>query len=381
MRNKDRQRVVLLRSNPVAPDPRVENTGKALLNDGYSVSIVGWDRTGDPSHQKFVLGIPISHFHLRAEYGSGMGNLIKLLQWQIFLWRWLIKHQSEFDILHACDFDTILPALWCKWLYKKRLVYDIFDFYADHLRNTPSLFKKIIRWLDYWAISRADAVIIADDTRREQISGSHPRKLVVIYNTPDDLLVPAAPNEEQIFSIIYVGILQVERGLLEMIEVVQKHPEWRLELAGFGGDAELIRNAAAENPNIRWHGRIDYDSALALSRQASVLFATYDPVIPNHRYSSPNKLFEAMMLGKPVIVSRDTNMDKIVVEAESGLVVPYADIPALEAALLRLSTDKELCSQLGMNARRAYETRFSRKIMNDRLLSLYAEIQEEEGQD
>lgn len=87
------------------------------------------------------------------------------------------------------------------------------------------------------------------------------------------------------------------------------------------------------------------------------------------------------MLGKPVIVSRDTNMDKMVLEAESGLVVTYGDLSALEAALLRLSTDKELCSQLGMNARRAYETRFSRKIMNDRLLSLYTEIQEEEGRD
>ncbi len=90
-------------------------------------------------------------------------------------------------------------------------MYDIFDFYADHLRNTPSLVKKIIRWLDYWAISRADAVIIADDARREQISGNHPRKLVVIYNTPDDLLVPAAPNEELIFSIVYVGIARWSR--------------------------------------------------------------------------------------------------------------------------------------------------------------------------
>ena len=381
MRNKDRQRVVLLRSNPVAPDPRVESTGKALLNAGYSVSIVGWDRTGVSSHQEFVLGIPISHFHLRAEYGSGIKNLKKVFQWQIFLWQWLRKHKSDYDILHACDFDTVLPALWSKWLYKKRVVYDIFDFYADHLRNTPSLLKRVIRWLDYWAISHADAVIIADDARREQIFGSHPRKLVVIHNTPDDLLVPAASNEEQIFTITYVGILQLERGLLEMIEVVQKHPEWRLELAGFGGDEEVIRTAAAVSPNIRWHGQIDYETALDLSRRASVLFATYDPAIPNHRYSSPNKIFEAMMLGKPVIVSRDTNMDTIVREAECGLVIPYGDPPALETALLQLSTDIGLRDRLGKNARLAYETRFSRKIMNDRLLSLYAEIQEGEGQD
>ncbi len=63
---------------------------------------------------------------------------------------------AEYDVIHACDFDTILPAILIKSLYGKRLVYDIFDFYADHLRATPMIIKMIIRRVDLWAIGRAD---------------------------------------------------------------------------------------------------------------------------------------------------------------------------------------------------------------------------------
>ena len=51
-------------------------------------------------------------------------------------------------MVHACDFDTILPALMCKWLWKIKVIYDIFDFYADHLRATPNLIKRMIRAVD-----------------------------------------------------------------------------------------------------------------------------------------------------------------------------------------------------------------------------------------
>ncbi len=59
---------------------------------------------------------------------------------------------------------------------KKMVIYDIFDFYADHLRRTPKIIIRIIRSVDLWAIGQSDAVIIVDDARVKQIEDSSPRK-------------------------------------------------------------------------------------------------------------------------------------------------------------------------------------------------------------
>ena len=146
-------------------------------------------------------------------------------------------------------------------------------------------------------------------------------------------------------------------------------------MAGFGGDEKAIHAACAKLQNVKWHGRISYDKALELSAQADVLFATYDPSIPNHRYSSPNKLFEAMMLGKPIIVARNTNMDIIVSKHNCGIIVEYGDEKELEEALLKLANDLELRKKLGANARKAYETNYSWDIMKSRLVELYSQVQ------
>jgi glycosyltransferase involved in cell wall biosynthesis len=126
--------------------------------------------------------------------------------------------------------------------------------------------------------------------------------------------------------------------------------------------------------NVRWHGRLPYPRAIQISAAADILIATYDPAIRNHRYSSPNKVFEAMLLGKPIIVAQDTNMDRIINQADCGVVIPYGDIPALEAALLRLQNDLDLRLRLGGNARQAYDTVYSWKIMQSRLLELYQKV-------
>lgn len=142
--------------------------------------------------------------------------------------------------------------------------------------------------------------------------------------------------------LAYIGLLQVERGLLEMLEVLRRHPEWTLTLVGFGGDQEQILSLAQALPNVAWHGRIPYERAPQLSASADALFATYDPAIPNHRYSSPNKIFETMMLGKPTVVARETNMDRIIWQADCGLVVRYGDVEELEAVLSRLAEEPAL---------------------------------------
>ncbi len=374
-------RILILRSNPVAPDPRVDKIAHALTAASYPVVIIGWDRTGELPTDELAGEARLHRLSIKANYGRGLGNLPNLLRWQAGLLRWLSRHRDSFDIIHACDFDTLLPALWCKRRWGKLLVYDIFDFYADHLRNTPAPLKTLIRRADLWGIGQADAVILADDSRTGQVAGSHPRRLAVIYNSPEDVLPglqdghPAPPQSQ--LHLAYVGLLQVERGILELLEVLGRHPEWTLAMAGFGGDEAIILPLVERMPNITWHGRIPYDQALELYAGADVLFATYDPAIPNHRYSSPNKVFEAMMLHKPIIVAQDTNMDRIINESQSGLVVPYGDVDELETALVRLQGDPALRARLGESGRQAYEQVYGWDIMAHRLLALYQEVEAE----
>ena len=155
---------------------------------------------------------------------------------------------------------------------------------------------------------------------------------------------------------------------------MRRHPDWALDLAGFGGDETPILEAIRDLRNVRWHGRIPYTQALALSARANVLVALYDPLIPNHRYASPNKVFEAMMLGKPIIVARNTNMDRMIEAAGAGLVVEYGNVDDLEMALQRLDNDPGLQQSLGRAARRAYEEQYHWEVMEKRLVELYHAI-------
>ena len=371
--------VVIARSNPVAPDPRVEKAARVLGAAGYSVHIVAWDRMGDRAPMEEIDNFTLHRLQIVSEFGLGIRNLPALIRWELGLLNWLRKNRTLYHVVHACDFDTILPALVAKALWRKRVVYDVFDFYVEMLRATPRVIKILIRALDLWAMGKADAVILADDSRKAQISGARPRKIEVIVNTPEDGRIDTAgfsetkPQWSQL-HLVFVGLLQLERGMLEILEILSKRPDWSMDLAGFGGDQAVILSRASSMQNVKFHGRVPYKRALALSSLADVIVATYDPSIPNHRYSSPNKLFEAMMLGKPVVVAEHTNMDRIVRAYNCGLVIPYGDVEALEETLARLARDEELRSNLGTAGRRAYDEVFSWNRMADRLISIYADL-------
>ncbi len=370
-------RILFCRSNPIAPDPRVEKEARALAGDGHQVAVLGWDRSGELPEREEDADFQVFRLRIKAGYANGIGNLPQLLKWELGLMRWLIVHRKEYDAIHACDFDTILPCLFAKWIFKKKVIYDIFDFYADHLRRTPQIIIRIIRSVDLWAIGQADAVIIVDDARVKQIEDSSPRKLIVVYNSPEDQ--PAVEYEENFFSpssklkLTYVGLLQVERGLFEMLAVLKKHPEWELNLAGFGGDETQLVSMAKDMPNVHWHGRVSYHKAMQLSQAADVLFATYDPSILNHTYSSPNKIFEAMMLGKPLIAAQNTNIDKIIENYQNGIVIEYGNIRSLEITLLVLENTAKR-DQMGKNSRRAYDEKYGWKEMKRKLTALYMSL-------
>jgi glycosyltransferase involved in cell wall biosynthesis len=372
--------IVILRSNPVAPDPRVEKEANSLIKAGYYVKVLAWDRGSNYSCNEAFLELDagramVYRLGIRASYGEGFKNLKAFLLFQLRLFVWLVKNKNSYDVIHACDFDTAFTANLCARLLKKKLVFDIFDYLFSNNKDGLNLYQKSVVYFQQKIINSADGTIICTDQRKEQIKGSIPKMLAVIHNSPPILncqLQKYNLNQDKI-KIVYVGILQDFRFLKELAEVIRTNPDWELHIAGFGKYEDYFVQMARNYPNIIYYGKISYKKALELENSCDIMTAIYDPTIENHRYAAPNKFYEALMLGKPLIMVKGTGMIHIVEENRIGEVIEY-NTDSLREAIYNLVGRKNEWPEISKKMRQLYEKEYSWNCMEKRLLNLYSKI-------
>src|SRR3989344_1584639 len=352
--------VIFVRSNPVNPDPGVEKEAQVLVEAGYKVTVLAWNREGEKMIIQNDSDYKIDRFSFRAPYGS-IFLIFHLFIWWGYEFFYLIK--SNFDIVHCCDFDTVIPGLIVCKLKKKKIVYDIFDFYADCLpKKIPHFVRKIVAFLEKRISNLVDANIIVDECRLKQFDNKL-KNHVVIYNTPSKIYPPSKRDKKKNFTLFYAGILDLSRGFESVIKAIDSIDDINLIIAGYGSDEGDIKFMIKNKKNIKFLGKLSYNEVISITLESDCLFALYDPSIPNHVYSSPNKLFEAMICGKPIIVTKGTNMAEIVKRENCGLIIEYNNIDQLRNTIIRLKNNLILANSLGKKGKVAYEKRYNWGIM------------------
>ncbi|MGE5482426.1 MAG: glycosyltransferase [Bacteroidota bacterium] len=360
--------VVLARSTDVDPDPRAERTAECLSVDGYRCLIVGWNRRGESPTFQSRGEVDILRIPLDSAYGSGLKNLGRQAQWNARLCQALFRLRPA--IVHAFDLDCLVPALSFKVLCGAKVVYDIADWYSAS-RRIGSL-APVADLLERSLSRLADGVVLAHEARLTQL-GYTPRRWTVSYNLPDfDGTPPPAPSAGEPY-VAYVGVLHQDRGLSYLLHASVRAGV-RLVVGGFGPLESLVARAAQESGSVGFLGRISYADALRVEEGALAVVGLYDPAVPNNRLAAPNKLFEAMALGKPFITTTGTLAGKIVEETGIGLSVPYGDTTALAEALIGVKVKTEARLEMGARASSLYRTTYSPSANRERLLSLYREI-------
>ena len=370
--------IIFLRSTSIKNDSRVLKEVGCLIKHGYNVKVLGWDRDEFLKNNQSInfdnINIPIQVFRKKAEYGSGIKNLIKLFQFQVWLLYNLWKIRKNIDIIHSCDLDTALPARLISKFFKKKMVYDIFDYYIDS-HYVPNKMKKIVENTEINIINKADLTIICTEERRKQIKKARPKKCIVIYNTPkigrNNIKQKVMKSSNGKLKIVYVGILQKDRLLKEIGEEIKKYPDFELHIGGFGQLQEYFSELSEKYGNIFYYGQMKYEDVLNLEEDANVLFATYNPEISNHKYSAPNKLYEAMALGKPIIVCKNTGIDELVKNENIGISISY-DAKKFIEVIENLAENKELQKQWSDNAKKLYNEKYSWKQMEKKLIEEYS---------
>ncbi len=377
------KKIVMLRSNPINPDPRVEKEVAALIKGGYKVTVVAWNREKNDGCKEsyFIIDgnkVPIVKMGYKATFGEGMKNWKAYLKFQFSIF-WYLMHNRYYDIIHASDFDTGFIANFAAILTRKKFVFDIYDFIAGRPENT---FQRIIKMLQFAIINRADATIICTEKRREQIEGSHPKKLIVIHNTPSkkNVKLEGIMRKRQLtgvdsvkMKLVYVGILQDYRLLKEVLVSVSENPKVELHIGGFGKYENLVKQYHNNYENIIFYGKLSYEETISLENQSDIMLAIYDPGIENHVYAAPNKFYEGLMLGKPLIMVRETGMSEVVKENNIGVLIEYSKF-GFENGLTRILAMKSDWVEMGERMQKLYEEKYSWEIMERRLINLYDKL-------
>ena len=368
--------IVFIRSNPVVSDPRVSKEVRSLSTHGFKVTVLAWDRKGlcnkfESSDYGIVLRL-----RLPVPYAKAIVPV-----YYPFFWLWVLSKLLKIQptIIHACDIDTIFPALLYRFLRRKtKVILDIFDSMAMMvLGRGHQLLGTAVMCLERFIVTIPDALIAVSKGRLDLYNGVKLKTSETIMNFPDlDFItnlgkIRIVNRSEKTFRVVYAGVIWPYRGLTEVAEATKGINNIEFMVAGRIMD-HAVFDSLMRFLHVAYCGELTFNESLALESSADVLPVFYDLNSPSLRFLglSPNKLYEAMMLGIPII----TNLKSALQEADCGIFAEYGDISAIKKAMIYLKDHPDIRFRLGQNGKRAFERNFNWKCMETKLIALYQEL-------
>ena len=364
--------IVFVRTGGIYSDPRATKELMTLAGAGHCVRVITWDRSGEASgkcaavFKEYADRISFTFYSGGPESCAKLRNISEFYSWFHFVESTLEEWAESIDWVHACNLESGWPAYQACEKLGLRLVYDIFDYFIDS-HTLPPAFAELTEKMEIGVIDFADTTIICIEERTEQIEKARPRKVVVVHNSPD--VACPDPDLPELYDYAYCGSFPDDRLLTEILALYKDNQDLHFVFAGTGKHKDLVEACAAA-PNFEFRGRLTFAEALEIESRAGVISAIYGPTKRNHRLCAPNKFYEALALGKPLIVCRGTGIDRIVEEHDIGTVIDY-DADEFYRALRALLSDKKRRSEMGARARRLYESKYAWTIQAKRLLSIY----------
>jgi glycosyltransferase involved in cell wall biosynthesis len=293
-----------------------------------------------------VIG-PEQFRHYGIAYGHGvMGNLrrqpwLALLVPALLAGFVRVARRVEADLLHA----HWLPSGWVASRTGKPYVVQVWGTDVELARRLPRLARGVLRDARLVIAASSD---LAD--RARQLGAERVRVI------PSGVEIPAVVGPEaEPPEVLYAGRLSPEKGVLELVAATAG---MNLVAAGDGPLRSRVPNA---------RGFVPHDELQHLYARAAVV------ACPSRREGFGVACLEAMAHGKPVVATGVGGLRDLVVDGETGLVVPPRDPKALREALRRLLADPELRLRLGKAGRLRAQESFSWESVTGSLLAAYAD--------
>jgi glycosyltransferase involved in cell wall biosynthesis len=379
-RSKGAGRAVLLVANPAAPYSRALRVGRSLAEAGWEVEIaaVAGDALPIQEHD----GPVVTHRYrpsgpLRRWVGQpppprpptrvlrvvalNVDRMLKVALWPLHVrawWRTLRRELPPADLYHAFGILTVPVALDLAAAARRSgrrgaVIYDVIDAILDsnNYRNVPAAVLARYRRKEAGWVRRVDGVVTVNDALADHCHRLWPfreRPSVLLNCQPrwtppaerPNLIREAAglPAERQV--VLFLGKLGRQRGLEMAAEAAVRLRDAALVMLGATVNTQWDVALAAKSSDPRFAGRHvvlppvhpDHVRLWAASADVSIIAVPANSL--NQRLSSPNKFWESLTAGTPVVIGRELEVMRAIVETERlGAVADPADPDDLARAL------------------------------------------------
>lgn len=372
------RRAVLLVANTAAPYSRGLRVARSLAAKGWAVEIAAVAGAGEPDTDLDGSVVirryrPIGRWArfatdadagrsgrrgLRARIAGLLETALKVVAWPVHVRGWWVALEQDLppaDLYHAFGILTIPIALGLGQRARRagregRVVYDVIDVIleSNNVARLPGPVVAVYQWRERRWARRSDAVVTVNEAIADHLERAWPlpRRPMVLLNCQPRWIPPAErpdlirnatgiPPERRI--VLFLGRLGRERGLDEAAEAILALDDAALVLLGFGPWAERLRERDRDQRFVGRHFTLpavhpDDVPAWTASADASIIAVPANSL--NQRLSTPNKFWESLTAGTPMVVGRELEVMRAIVEAEQiGASADPADPADLAAAL------------------------------------------------
>jgi len=308
-----------------------------------------------------------------------------------------VVKQFGIEALQVIDVPLTPAAIRVGRGFRIPVVLDMWENYPEALRlwgrtNWKTRVFKNYRFahaVERYSVRRVNHIITVVEEMRDRLiaNGVPAERISVVTNAVDEGLFSnlavrtdtPLDAEPDCYKILYVGKLTAERGLDDLIRgaalAARRVPNLRVYIAGDGDDEPRLRRLAAEpgiGGQVRFTGFVPFRDipSYILSSDLCVVPHVASPFIDT---TVPNKLFQYMLLGKPVLVSNAKPLVRITREAGCGFVFESGNAPDVAEQIVAAYEARQ-DAEIGERGRRAALERYTWENVAPTLMRVYEQL-------
>jgi glycosyltransferase involved in cell wall biosynthesis len=313
-------------------DVRFTKIAATVRQAGHDLVFIGLDRNPGAEIPAPPPGVVVRLLQRPIRTRGAVLRAVPAFAWHV------ARHLKDTnpDIVYCRDEEAVMFALAARiaGCGAAPIICDLYD--SLPLRVPVWWGRVLARAAASLALGQSRQIIVTDENRRRLVAPRHLPRVTVLPNYPrrsDFVAAGTLPTGP--IRILVAGQLLPQRGLGQLFQACQGLEGIELWCAG-EVVSPWVREVFLQAPFTRYLGILPQSRVLQLTETCDAVFCFYEPLTPNDVHASPNKLYDAMAVGRPVIINAETTVAQFVADHNLGYVTGYHDMDALRTVLRSL---------------------------------------------